>query len=187
MESAAIFLWSRFIPAAWTNSSVVNVGRGAYRAQKGRVEEACKRNNVIASGAAVVGEPRDTHDPFGVSLLPRVTRSSSCWFADRITTIYTYTRCARRWASSGCLVSRVGEWDTGAGPVGSTDIKIYGHTGREVTRFFIVVQVQQDSEWYSAAASCFNVLWAHLRDNKSYTSVLLYSFRSYLLKLIDWN
>ncbi|KOX76950.1 hypothetical protein WN51_10806 [Melipona quadrifasciata] len=51
------------------------------------------------------------------------------------------------WASSGwSRVGRVKEWDTGAGPVGSTDIKIYGHTGREVTRFLIVVQVQRDSE-----------------------------------------
>lgn len=107
MESAAIFLWSRFIPATWTNSSVVNVGRGAYRAQKGRVEEACKRDNVIASGAAVVGEPRDTHDPLGVSLLPRVLLLIRGSYHNYI---HIYTVCT----ALGLLrLSRVARWRVG--------------------------------------------------------------------------
>lgn len=41
------------------------------------------------------------------------------------------------------------EGQTGAGPVGSTDIKICGRAGREVTRFFIAVQVQREGRTVS--------------------------------------
>lgn len=57
--------------------------------------------------------------------------------------------CREALGLSSCCLSCSGEREsggtqTGAGPVGSTDIKICGRTGREVTRFFIAVQVQRE-------------------------------------------
>lgn len=63
--------------------------------------------------------------------------------------------------SPGCRVAKVAshrvasrettEWDdTGAGPVGSADIKITGHAAQAATRSCIVVQVQ----WLHPATTC---------------------------------
>lgn len=112
-----------------------NERRGTYRAQKGRVKEACKRNNVIVWCAS---RRRASRHPRPLLLCVPFRREEHV-LAKSSTPVY--------WTSTGSLCTRVKEWDTGAGPVGSTDIKICGHAGREVTRFFIVVQVQRDSEW----------------------------------------
>lgn len=134
------------IPARWARGGGACIGR-----KKGRVKEACKREQRDPSGAAVVGEPCDAHDP-GCGVYPFFAARYHADSRDGDSRRAYLEPCMQRSVGPLLLLSlareRV-EGQTGAGPVGSTDIKICGRTGREVTRFFIAVQVQREgrTQW----------------------------------------